>query len=121
MISILTNYNFIKKGSKSNKIEICERWISLDTETSWNHDEENPISWIYQWAFKFGDYIATGRTPQEFILELKKIYNEYELNENRKIIIFVHNLSYDIQYLKNYLIEAFGEYKILAISAHHFI
>ena len=121
MISILTNYNFIKKGSKSNKVEICERWISLDTETSWNHDEENPISWIYQWAFKFGDYIATGRTPQEFILELKKIYNEYELNENRKIIIFVHNLSYDIQYLKNYLIEAFGEYKILAISAHHFI
>lgn len=114
-------YNFICKGKGENQTRILERWISLDTETSWNHDMENPIGWIYQWAFKFGEEIQIGRKPSEFIESLKEIKEYYSLDDRNKIIIYVHNLSFDIQYLKNYLIEEFGEYKILAVSEHHFI
>ena len=33
----------IKTSSTTNKKEYLKRWISLDTETSHNHDKENPI------------------------------------------------------------------------------
>ena len=36
----------IKTSSTTNKKEDLKRWISLDTETTHNHDKENPIGWI---------------------------------------------------------------------------
>ena len=48
----------IKTSSTTNKKEYLKRWISLDTETSHNHDKENPIGWVYQWAFKLGECVV---------------------------------------------------------------
>lgn len=107
------------RGKK--KGEVLERWMALDTETSHNHDEEHPKGWIYQWAFVFGHDCVYGRKPSEFIQALKKIAEVYRLGNGRKLIIYVHNLSYDIQYLKNWLYDAFGDFRILALKEHHFI
>ena len=73
----------------------------LDTETShigWR-------GWIYQWAVYFnGDYIY-GRRPSELI-ELFRAWKQfYKLGHNKRILIYVHNLSYDAQYLKHYFKE----------------
>ena len=78
---------------KAHATQICEKWISLDTETAWNHDEETPIAWIYQWCFKFGEVIVTGRKPSEFVSCLRKIQNKYDLSPSKQVVIFVHNLS----------------------------
>ena len=109
-----------RRGHKE-KSGFLERWISLDTETAWNHDESAPVAWIYQWAFKFGDDIVKGRRPSELCETLKKIANAYELSKSRKLVIFIHNLSYDIQYLKDFLRYYFGKPKILAVKPHKFI
>jgi hypothetical protein len=62
---------------------VCKRWISLDTETAHNHDDANPIAWIYQWAFKFGDDIVIGRRPREFIKALQTIHEALELSKDK--------------------------------------
>ena len=111
----------ITRGNKVIKTQICNRWISLDTETAHNHDDEKPIGWIYQWAFKFGDEIVTGRRPTELVEALNRLHESLQLSSERQVIIFVHNLSYDIQYLKDYLTKAFGKPRILAIKPHKFI
>lgn len=116
------DFKIIKTQGK--KADVLERWVALDTETSHNHKEnkDEAIGWIYQWAFKFGNEVVVGRKPTEFILALKKIKKKYNINNQTHLVIYVHNLSYDIQYLKNYLIDAFGtDYKVLAINPHHFI
>lgn len=111
-----------KTKSHRDKTVILSEPLFLDTETSWNHDEENPIGWIYQWAFAFGSDTVTGRTPSQFIHVLGKILNAYGCNDGKKLVIYLHNLSYDIQYLKNYLFNYFKKpWKILAIAPHKFI
>lgn len=116
-------YDFISKTKSHRKgdYKLLTEPIFLDTETSWNHDEENPVGWIYQWAIRFGCDTVTGRKPSELITTLKRIASTYEADESNRIIVYCHNLSYDIQYLKNWLFVSFGVWKILAISPHHFI
>ena len=117
-------FSFKKLRGKGKKNQsLLERWISLDTETSHNHKEDKPdkVGWIYQWAFKFGDDVVYGRKPSELISTLNKIIEYYGLGEGKKLVIYVHNLSYDIQYLKDFLYREYGEYKILALKKRHFI
>lgn len=109
--------HFVKKSKLKH---YSKDYICLDTETSWNHDLENPRGWVYQWCFYYQNQYIIGRTIEQFIYCLKKIKALYT-DELQRTIIFVHNLSYDIQYLKNHLIREFGEYNILAVDKHKFI
>ena len=113
---------FIRKNKYS---DYSKDFICFDSETSWNHDDsdkmKNAKGWIYQWCFSYQNEYIYGRTPQQFVECLKKI-SGYYTNENQKTIVFVHNLSYDLQYLKDFLIEEFGtSYDMLAIATHKFI
>lgn len=116
------NVNEVTFLKKSKSIKYVNEIIALDTETSHNHNEENPIGWVYQWCFSFQQQLIYGRTPTQFIEALKKIKNELELSKEKLLVIYVHNLSYDLQYLKNFLIDSFGtDYDMLALSSHKFI
>lgn len=101
-------FNILKR---KNKKLFCEA-MYLDTETSHNHNENDPVGWIYQWAFVLGDDIVVGRKPSELINCLKRF--ESIMYDDSKLVIYIHNLSYDFQYLKQYLIAAFGIPKIVA-------
>lgn len=106
---------------------LCSDFISLDTETSHNHksDKKEMIGWIYQWAFTYNGEIIEGRRPSEIIKCLKQIHETNKLVQNvKELIIFVHNLSYDWSYLKQWLRQEFkekGTEEILAIGNHNII
>ena len=51
---------YISKSGKT-KTKYLDTYIALDTETSHNHDIENPIAWAYQWAFLFNGKMYSGR------------------------------------------------------------
>lgn len=103
-----------------HKPAILSEAIYLDTETSHISDE---FGWIYQWAFSFMSEFAFGRKPSELLTALEKVEAANNLGDDLKCVIFIHNLSYDIQYLKQYLLDRYGRenYKILAIAPHKFI
>ena len=113
-ISLLT-----KKHKKQNEY-ILSVPICLDTETSHNHNEENPKTWLYQWGIEFNGGLYYGRTPEQLIYFLNSIIDYYGLNEHKRVIIFVHNLSYDYSYLPLYL---YNEYdnptNVLATDERH--
>lgn len=89
-----------------------------DTETS--HAGES-AGWIYQWAFKLRDTYVYGRKPSEFVTLLEKLRDHYKLNRNKRMIIYFHNSSYDLQYLKHYLKAYDEKIKILATDPHSFL
>ncbi len=114
---------------------LCDDFITLDTETSWNHDEANPVGWVYQWALTYMGTVVYGRKPSELMTvlqEIKSVNNigEYAVSESgsvcNKISVYVHNLSYDYAYLGDWLRYTFGgvymsgedTQKMLAISPH---
>lgn len=92
----------------------------LDTETSNNHNKDFPRAWIYQWCVDYDGIAIAGRKPREFIDLLKIFKARYNLCDTRQLVIYVHNLSYDITYLQDYLQE-FGECKILALKPHKYL
>lgn len=90
---------------------VCLDPIFLDTETSNNHaaDPKDLVTWITTiqvlWVDQKEPHIF--RTPEEFINYLLGIYKKYNLeptdDRDKKIVIYVHNLSYDISYLMPYI------------------
>ena len=67
---------------------------AFDIETTALTDIEQAV--MYVWQFAIEDYIIVGRTWDEF-RELIRWLNI--LSFKRRIIVFVHNLSYEIQFL----------------------
>lgn len=124
-------YSYMNKKGDT----LCDDFITLDTETSWNHDEENPVGWIYQWALTYKGEVVYGRRPSELLAVLNEIkrvnqLGEYAISEKgsicHKIDIYVHNLSYDYTYIGDWLRDTFGglyrsgmsSQSMLAISPH---
>lgn len=63
----------------------------------------NPYGFMYQWQFCVNDCVCFGRTWEEFIVFRERLIEGLELNENKKIVIYVHNLSYEFQFMKDFL------------------
>lgn len=90
-------------------------FMCLDTETS--HSDEL-TGWVYQWAVKFKNVYVYGRKPSEIIEYLKDVAEHYKLTADKRIIIYVHNLQYDFQYLKHELMKYDPSISCLAIDNH---
>lgn len=116
--------------SRRGKLSYLSEYLCLDSETSHipiTRDENGSIieddlcGWIYQWACASGDTIWNGRTPEQLIEFLKNVIEVNDINEDKKLVVFVHNLAYDHEYLVQYLIEAFGVPKLIATGKHKII
>lgn len=106
---------FTNKRKNKKVYQYAEDFACLDTETS--HDGER-CGWVYQWALTIGGKYVIGRRPSEIVDLLRKMRDYYGLHDLRKIIIYVHNLSYDFQYIKHYLKEYDKNLEVFAIDNH---
>jgi len=69
-----------------NKAKLCERKYAI----------------MYVWQFAFTkDFVVVGRTWLDFLVFLERL--EKCLNKNEYLIIYVHNLSFEFQFLKGIL------------------
>lgn len=56
---------------------------------------------MYVWQFGINGYVIIGRTWDEFITMCDTIAKELHLNKSCKLICYVHNLSYEFQFMRN--------------------
>jgi len=54
---------------------------------------------MYIWQFGINGYVIVGRTWEEFLNVCDEISDSLELNEKRRLIVYVHNLSYEFQFI----------------------
>ena len=86
----------------------CLEPMFLDIETSNNHAEkpEDLRTWISSIQVLFMNKYHLFRYPEEFIQFLAAVRHKYGLEPGdmkKRLIIYVHNLSYDISYLYPYI------------------
>ena len=117
-------------NTRSKRVSIIGKdFMSLDTETSADDedDEKKKIAWIYQWSFSYPKdeetrYLVYGRKPTQLVSALVKIHKVNELSSEKKIICFVHNLSYDYTYFHKFLEDEFKlRGNTIAVAAHRLI
>lgn len=93
-----------KKKGKSNVL-YCSEVIKLDIETAWNHDEEDPITWLVSARVIFNGESLLFRKPTELMKWYNGLVKEYNLTFLKRIITIIHNASYDLSYLLPYIRE----------------
>ena len=81
-------------GKKRNYVAIT---TAFDIETSYIDDIGQSVMYIWQWQFGY-DYTVIGRTWEEFLDLQKRIIAA--LPEGAWLVVYVHNLSYEFQFLK---------------------
>lgn len=85
---------------------------AFDIETSYLEDIQESI--MYIWQFQLGEEVTViGRTWDEFRRFIKKL--KEEIPEGNWLVCYVHNLSYEIQYLKT--IYHFQPSEVFAIAS----
>ena len=103
----LKSANFITTTSKRKKTKYLNLSLSFDTETTSTYIEPNGIkekfAFMYVWQFGIDGYYCYGRTWDEFIQLCKFIQSSLNLNDKKRVIIFIHNLSFEFQFLESIL------------------
>lgn len=84
------------KGRKKNKY--LNIGAAFDIETTKIKDEH--LSFMYIWQFSLNDLVIYGRTWEEFLEFLEILRSHYKLNSKRVLLVLVHNLSFEFQFIK---------------------
>ena len=108
-----------KEKQKNHKItKYATKYICLDTETS---HTDNVTGWVYQWAAKLASMYVYGRKPSEIIDFMRRVAEHYQLNEEKKILLYIHNAAYDLEYIKLFLRQYDPTADFLAVDSHAII
>ena len=103
----IKNIPIIKKAKKGEFYNIsCAFDIETTTIEPPKHEDEyiyNPYGFMYHWQFCINNIVVFARTWEEFTNFLDNIRSILHLNENRKLIVYVHNLAYEFQFMKDFL------------------
>lgn len=78
-----------------------------DGDTYYNYEQYSKLgvklekcSCMYVWQFGINGYVILGRTWEEFSQVMEEIANYLGLCESRRLIVYVHNLSYEFQFIR---------------------
>lgn len=115
------NFNTIRTNKK---IEYLNIESAFDIETSsvkLSDDEKSAFMYIWMFGIGFENEVYYGRTWEEFIELCKLLQNVYELSNEKRLVVYVHNLGFEFQFMCKYFdwVEVFavGERKpIKALS-----
>ena len=99
MNDILCDTDVINKKKKSylNIPSVFD----IEATSFYNSNNEKQCC-MYAWVFGLNGRCVRGRTWQEFIELIDRLVEAYKLSIEKRLIIYVHNLSYEFQWFKNY-------------------
>ena len=66
-------------------------------------DALRPYAYMYHWQMCIGYRVAFGRTWTEFVSALDLIEKQMNLSKNLRLVLYVHNLSFEMQFMRHFL------------------
>ena len=93
----------IQSINTNKKITYLNIECAFDIETSSMIINDEKFACSYIWQFGIGlDHVFYGRTWDELMSFLHNVSNWLELNESNRLVIYVHNLGYEFQFMRKY-------------------
>lgn len=76
---------------------------AFDIETTTiNDDPAEPVATMYAWMFGLNGAVMVGRTWKELSYVMSTMKTRMKLSESLMLPVFVHNLSFDFQFLRKH-------------------
>lgn len=93
------------KTVKAKGVEYLNIPCGFDIETTSMQVGDAKVAHMYIWMIGIGhnNGVYYGRTWEEFVETCELISDTFGLNERRRIVVYVHNLSYEFQFMRKYL------------------
>lgn len=99
------------QGRRDNTRKYKDLICAFDIETT--NDRESLQAFMYIWQFQINDITIMGRTWDEFLTLIRRI--SAELKSEEYVVVFVHNLSFEFQFLRG--IYDFTNSEVFAIDS----
>lgn len=96
---ILCNIEFVRKGRRGTISNVASVF-DIEATSFYNGTEKQCC--MYAWVFGLNGRCIRGRTWLEFLDVINRIIIEYDISLKKRFIIYIHNLSYEFQWFKNY-------------------
>ena len=89
--------------ASTGKLEFFNIPCAFDIETSsfYNANDEKCAT-MYIWQFGIDGLVIYGRTWEEFTTFLGELVDYLELSARRRLVIYVHNLGYEFQFMRKW-------------------
>lgn len=97
---ILCDLTFVHKG-KNTEIANVASVFDIEATSFYTTNNEKRCC-MYAWVFGLNGRCIRGRTWSEFIEVINELVKEYNLSVNKRLVIYIHNLSYEFQWFKKY-------------------
>ena len=102
-LSIVGCPQVLKRRYRDKSIHYFNCACAFDIETTSFIDSHNEkCATMYEWTLGLNGLCMIGRTWQEFINVIGVIVDSMLLNKDRRLIIGVHNLGYEFQFMRHY-------------------
>ena len=99
-------FDILKKDIvKSGKHKMYQRHpMTFDIETSKipTDDDGHYEAFMYIWQICIEGNVVFGRRWEELQEFMKNVVNAYKLSEGERVIVYVHNLSFEFQFIQDY-------------------
>ena len=93
----------IKTHKKMKGATYINAPFSFDIETSSFYQNEDKRATMYMWGLGINGKVIIGRTWDEWLQLIYDLSSKLGLGENRRIVIWVHNLSYEFEWIMKLL------------------
>ena len=92
-------------------------FATFDIETTTIEDERYskfPIGFMYHWQMCLGGLVVCGRTWGDWFKLLNRVMDWINVDYDHRLVIYVHNLGYEFQFIKDFLIKYYGGIEVFA-------
>lgn len=95
-------YPTIKTNKKIEYLNI-ESAFDIETSSVMLQDEKSAFMYIWMFGIGYGEPVYYGRTWEEAVDLFSRLQEQLNLSSSRRLVIYVHNLSYEFQFMRKYM------------------
>ena len=104
----------VTKTSGGLSTEYFNIACAFDIETTSMMIDNVKYGFMYCWQVAIDDVVIMGRCWEEFIQMCKKLTDNLNLSTHRRLIFYIHNISFEFQFLRKH----FDWYQIFAMETY---
>ena len=87
--------------------------FDIETTTIYN-GTDMPYGFMYHWQMDVGGYVVTGRRWEEWVKFMLKLVEIFKTDETRNFVVYIHNEAFEFQFIRDFLNEYMGGFKVFA-------
>ena len=106
------------RARRKKKLSYMQLFATFDIETTTiqTDPDEAPEGFMYHWQMDIGGVCVYGRRWEEWLRLMLGMSQWLELNEERRLVVYVFNLGYEYQFIKDFLFDELGGMEVFALA-----